>query len=286
MRHVTKQSRRPAMAVPNKKDNRTVFSVSAILGYFKSAVGLIKRRIAISLTIFFLVILVIVAFNTSLFSINNISYDFSDSDIECVSEDIISKAYFDEKPKIWSHYFFDSQKLKSKYLCLDNITFSWNPLYFNILKVSVSSSKPIARVVISKIDDYNTGVLREEIRYVTKEGRIITLVSQPDLPSFRYRISKDQNVDLINLSAADVESVIKLQKYLSTELKITSELDWAYDGSIRFRAPFAEEIYITLRDDLSIQLGSLQAILLASTIDKNKIQLIDLRFGNPVIHFR
>ncbi len=294
--HSSKPTRKGPMATPVKKEKKLSVSLAGIRNLIWGPFTFIKNRLILSAGISVLIMLVLLVYVTPLFQITNIVYDFRDTAEDCVSKQLIESHYFEKPPKVWSYLSFDGEALKKKHPCLDSIAFRWNPFSFNTLSVVIMAAEPIASVIITRIDAVNPSglgeqyfispFLSEELRYLTKEGNFVSLVTAPDLPKFRYRVLKNAKMEDMKISQKDLKMLLQLQKYMKTEFDVSNTLDFAQDGSIRLSTPFSEEIYITLHDDLSIQLGSLQAILGTATIDKKKIRLIDLRFGNPVIHFR
>ncbi len=294
---VSKSARKIPMATPVKGERRPLkISFSGITIFVSTFLTLLKARFLVFLSVLILVVFIIIFFFTSLLDIKNVAYRFKDEAEDCVSESAIKEHYFKKPAKVWAHYSYDGSSLKKKFPCLDDVSFNWNPFNFNTLSITVESAKPVAEITIVRIDAANLGgssdqyfisqALGEETGYLTRDGNFITLVAKPFVPKFKYRILKNQKVKDIHISVHELEKLLQIQKYFETEFDTIAIPDVASDGSVRLATPLLEEIYITLHDDLAVQLGSLQAILETSTIDKKKIHLIDLRFGNPVIIFR
>ncbi len=277
----SKPVRRQPMATPVKKDRKLTVSFSGGFATLKNIVSFFRRRWGVAIGVISLFAVLVLFFTTRLFEIQVITYKFLGDSEDCVSEQIIQETYFKKSPYVLSHFFLDGESLRKKYPCLDTLTFDWNPFAFNTLTVTVLAEHPIAQFTFVRVEDTT-----QEVRYVTRVGNFISLVSTPSLPQFRYLIPKDQKIDSLHLLEKELETLLQLQKYIKSEYDTDAIPDMTADGTVKFAAPFAEEIYVTLHDDLSVQLGSLQAILRMSTIDKKKIRVIDLRFGNPVITFK
>jgi hypothetical protein len=299
MRHArsnTKPVRRQPMATPVKKESKIRLSPSGVTEAIIGLYRLFRQKFILTIILAVLILIVYLIVGTRVFQIQKTSYVFKDTAEDCVSENLIKETYFKKKSFVWSHVFYDREILKKKYPCIDSLAFNWNPFSFNTLKVTVSSAKPVAQVLITRIEAttfsglseqyFNAQPIEEVSRYITEDGHFISFVSSPSVPKFRYRILKGQKIEDLHMSQKDLKLVLQLDRYVRQELTSPTDLDMAPEGSIRISAPIAEEIYVTLHDDLSIQLGSLQAILGTSTIDKKKIRQIDLRFGNPVVTFR
>lgn len=277
---VTRPVRRQPMATPVKKDRTFSLSFGGVGSLFKNIFLYLRGHVYLFIGLILLTVLSFLVFGTQLFQIQTITYTFSDLSEDCVSKATIHEEYFKHPPLVLSHFFMDGSRLRNKYPCLDTLTFGWNPFSFNTLAVYVYAEKPVAMFTV------RGGVEGDQIRYVTREGDFITLVASPSLPSFLYILQPEQKLASVHIDPKDLQTVLTLRKYMLDEFNSDAVPELFADGTVRVFAPFAEQIYITLHDDLSVQLGSLQAILGMATIDKKKIQTIDLRFGNPVIKFR
>lgn len=275
-----KPPRRHPMATPVKKDREFRFSFSGIISFITSSVSFLRRHVVVTISLIVLLVVGLLVFGTRVFEIQTISYVFAESSEDCVSKSSIQESYFKRSPKVWSYFFMDGLAMRKKYPCLDTISFGWNPFSFNTLTVHVYAEKPVAQFTIKG------GTEGDQIRYATREGNFISLVTTPSLPSFQYVLQPDQKLGALHIDPQELQMLLKLRKYMLDEFNSDVIPELTEDGTVRVSAPFAEQIYITLHDDLSVQLGSLQAILGMTTIDKKKILDIDLRFGNPVVKFK
>ncbi len=284
------------MATPLKKERKFSLTFSGIKNFSLNVWTFFRTRFLLAAFAGVSVFVVALIFFTAIFNIKSAEYSFKDFSNDCISRESIEKYYFKKNVKIWGYLFFDEAALKPRYACLDKIVFHWNPFTFNVIKVEVFAARPVAQMTVSRVDSnnltggseqfFNAPVLSEEVKFLTSEGNLINLVATPALPKFRIRIFRDQKIEQLHFPVKNIETLLQLNAYQEREFNASDTIDVLQDGTVRFKTQFAEEIYVTLHDDLSIQLGSLQAILRTSTIDKKKIRSIDLRFGNPVVHFR
>jgi hypothetical protein len=97
--------------------------------------------------------------------------------------------------------------------------------------------------------------------------------------SLRY--TQDTQVENIAFSQEHLVLILQLQEYLHKEFG-SAQLSLTDTGIAHFSLPNVQHVYTTLRQDMPSQLGSLQAILRTSTIDKSKLFSIDVRSGNAM----
>jgi hypothetical protein len=281
-----------AKAVKQKKDPKDYF------GSLKNAiiilVGSFKKNVLVGALIILVVVGAIVVFLTPVFVIKNIAYDFNDA-YGCMTEEQVKEVTSHSRVYPWTYINFNKNDLSNKYKCLVDVDFEWTPLRFYDLVVRVEGQKPVVKIIITKTDisDFSTGIdlyytantVEESIRYLTQDGTLINLSDQSGLFTIRYRTMSSVSVDSISLSSEEITKLFQIQKHFQKEYGIQVQPDVTSLGSVKVQLPFVENIYLTLREDLSKQLGSLQAVLSTSTINKVKIKVIDLRYGNPVVRY-
>jgi len=282
------------MAKPVKENKNSKVSAKNFKGNLFSF--LLKFQKHLYLSVGFLIILVglVSVYLTPVFLIKNINYDLKDSH-GCLSEDQLSGYLKKKRVYPWSYLFFDSKTVSKKYSCLVSFKIIWNPLYFYSINIKIVGLAPVMKVVVVKTDIsdatlgndayYSSNIFSEETKYLTKNGTVISIIDQTGMFTIRYRILKNDTADNIRISDDDIIKLFQIKNFMNKEYGVQVQPDVTSLGSVKLQLPFVENLYLSLRDDLQTQLGSLQAVLSTSTINKEKIKSIDLRYNNPVVRY-
>jgi hypothetical protein len=286
----SKDKRRP-MATPIREPlgRKNVFS------WFSGFYRYTAKHVYLTVLIIVLAGLSYILFFSNILVVKDLDIQ-PESALACVSRDSLKKEILDKRTFIGSHFFFNEEDFKKKNPCLKNITVSWSPLEFNTFKVSLTTLNPVLKVVVETVDSvdrtlmqdrmYDLPVLKEDIRYASTNGALIPFQGNISLIETKYRVFKDTSVQSLNLGSEYVTFIYQLREYLSNEFTYDPVLDSAIGGTVKTSAPFADALFFTSRLSLGGQLNSLQAVLKHVTINKSKIEAIDLRFGNPVIRYK
>jgi len=250
--------------------------------YFKLAI------VSILLTISF------VTFFTSAFAI--ISYNIKhDEKSGCLTREYIDTYVNLHITHIWSHVFFSDDELRNLHPCLEHLSLQWNPFSPKVVDVIVTARQPVLRVKTQRVNMQGSAVtaakifeepvVSEDTRFVLPGGRLVMLDSAPDIPEISLRYTQDTQVENIAFSQEHVIVILQLYEFLQKEFN-TTQISLTDTGIAHFSLPTVQHVYVTLRQDMPSQLGSLQAILSASTIDKRKLFSIDVRSGNAVVSYK
>jgi hypothetical protein len=198
--------------------------------------------------------------------------------------------------KIWSYFILNTKSLYSSHKCLNKILFKWNPFHFNTLSIEVFSKKPLARVVVVHLDSTNRALsgaayfsqqpLSQTIKYLTEDGYLIDLDDPVSLFQIKLFVLKETKTTDIRIVKKDLVQIMQLSRYFHDSFHSSSAIDMTPGRELRVSSTTADEVIFSLRGDIAHQLGSLQALLNASTIDRKKIDSVDVRFGNPVVRFK
>lgn len=290
---IGQHTKRP-MAKPIKEKKQIKLSKKHVTSVWVTITQFIKIHYIKLLAFIVALILIFVTFFTSVFSIT--SYTVSmDEKSGCLTREYLDSYVKLHLTSMWSHVFFSDEELRDLHPCLDRLSLQWNPFNPKVLTVQVTSRQPVLRVRTQRINIqanavravkiFEEPVASEDTRFLLPDGRLVTLDATPDVPEVALRYSQDTQVENIAFSQEHLILILQLHEYLEKEFG-SSQISLTDTGIAHFSLPTVQHVYTTLRQDMPSQLGSLQAILRAATIDKSKLFSIDVRSGNAVVRYR
>ncbi|MDQ3239655.1 MAG: hypothetical protein M3P33_03970 [bacterium] len=280
------QSRKKLMATPikGKPDFRQI-----------SFQGIRFSKIQIILLGMFFVLFFMgyIAFFTSILKISEIKYASTKS-LDCVDHGNIQTQLIPKNPFIWEYVTIDKNSFKNKHPCVNNVWITWSPLKFNTYTVYVTSQKPILRIVHSVVADnsvsesqdslFDMPIISRQIKFASRNGNLFKMEKDSKVMEIELFGSKNYLKDKLPDNLLDF--VFQFNNYIKKEYATDTKIVAVEGGTIRSTFLYSDYIYLTTRVSLGQQLNSLQSVLKQSTINKQKIGTIDLRFGNPIIRFK
>ncbi len=132
---------------------------------------------------------------------------------------------------------------------------------------------PVARLLTLN-ENYQFGI--------DDAGKIISLNDSPDIPSIIY--SGDERIVVGgNLPKMQIRNLLDILKGLKLINYLYERTFWTIESNLIVQSK--PTVVFDLKSDSSIQLASLQLILEKAKIDKDQIEIIDLRFDKPVLRY-
>jgi hypothetical protein len=292
---LVKKVRRQNMATPIKEQRTPHEQLGSFVSRVRAFSRFFRKHIIITSGAIGVIVLLCVLLFSPFFAVTQYTVSL-DKNKGCLTENYVREKIVMPGAKVWSYLFFNRDALYKKHQCLNTISFGWNPFNFHTISISVISKTPLARILVTQIDSTNHSLsgreyflqqpLTQQIKYLTTEGALIDLEETVHLFQFRLLVLKDVPVSRVSISQNELVSLMQISQYFEDAFKSTARIDVTPDKDVRIASAVSDEVIFSLRKDISVQLGSLQALLQTSTIDKKKILSIDVRFGNPVVRFK
>jgi hypothetical protein len=277
------------------KDKQGAKNISAGLpSRIKQLFYFFRKRASLTLTIVVLGSLSLIGLFTPVLKISAVEVEL-DAKSGCLSEQYVRQYVLTQYSYVWSHLFFEDDELRAMHPCLEKLEMKWNPFSPKSIKAKVIAREPVLRVQVQIVqaESENLGtdsiffrqVVNEEVWFMLGNGTLVQLDAEPQIPSITLRHNGTTSVQSVVFTADRVKSLLQLINFCEQDLGFTPELMVNDYGVVRFSAPFSQNVFISLRNDLRVQLGSLQSVLRASTIDRSKLYSLDVRSGNAIIRF-
>lgn len=277
------------------KEKKGVKDVSlGLFGRLKQNFTFFRKHVYLSVAIVAVSFLILVGLFTPVLKISTVNVEF-DAKSGCLSEQYMRQYVLTQYPYIWSHFFFKDDELRYMHPCLEKLQMKWNPFSPKTVGVTIVARKPVLRVLVQTVqgESGNLGtdsiffgqVVNEEVWFMLGNGTLVQLDAEPQIPTIFLRHNGKNSIQSITFTADRVKSLLQLINYCEEDFAFTPELMVNDYGVVRFSAPFSQNVFLSLRNDLRVQLGSLQSVLRASTIDRSKLYSIDVRSGNAIIRF-
>lgn len=217
------------------------------------------------------------------------SVEIVDNNLDCVNQ-----AFIKEESRFIGKNLFNVEtkntetKIKNKFLCIKDISFS--KVLPNKLRMHITTRKPLLRVIKFQEMEASTSSILENIStpsaqqsvesYFMDDEGILFAKSLDDLDIPNIFVI-DKNITLgRKISGINIESVIKILNNLRVFGVDTKTILISGNDLVIYSVP---KIIFSLKNEIDLQIASLQLILERSKIDSSKVEFIDLRFDKPII---
>jgi hypothetical protein len=277
------------MATPIKKPGDKKITLSLL----SNSLRLSRKKIVSGIVLALLTISIFITLFTDVFKVKKLIV-IPKSALNCVSESVLEKKIVKDNTFIWSALFYNKKDLVNTVSCLNSLKIAWTPMDFHTYTVNLSVKVPVLKVKIlttestdrnMRQDDlFTVPVSKESILYSTSNGSLLKFEENLNLPEIKLRVFENEKIQKIPTEL--LTTIYQLRTYFMKEYSEEPVFETTSGGTIRVSLSQLETSLFTYRVSLGSQLNSLQALLKQSTINKAKIELIDLRFGNPVVRFK
>lgn len=289
---IGQHGKRPmAKQIREKKDLKKTSLES--VGSFKKAIAFFRRHFVFTFIFVFICFAIYVALYTPAFKIKSVEVTL-DEQTGCLSKQYVEQYMLTHYSMMWSQFFFSDEDLLNMHPCLEKMQVKWNPFNPGVLQATVIARKPVLKVTTQVIDGsgykdtaafFSAPVISEDLRYMLTDGRLVQLDAEPQVPHVIVRYLSTTQLDAIHFDKETIVALLQVREFLLKEYNYDPQIITSDTGIIQVNAPFARSVFISLRGDIARQLGSLQAILRTSTIDRSKLDSIDVRSGNAVVKY-
>ncbi len=283
-----------AQAVKEKEKKGIKERSAGVVTWSKRSVLFFRKHLIVSIVFLLLLVFVGLGLFTSLFRIQKVIVSL-DKKTGCLSEEYVQQYILTKASFMGEAFFFSEEELLRMHPCLRSFRFEWNPFSPTVGKVSIQAHVPILRVNVENISlvsgdstaesIFNAPVDSEEMRFMLSNGSLVILDAEPEVPSIALRHFTNDSIDSVRITHDQLTSLLQLIVFCDKEFGFSPDIILAENGVLMFAAPFSERVYMSIHKDMREQLGSLQAVLRASTIDRSKLYSIDVRSGSAIIRY-
>jgi hypothetical protein len=282
------------MAKPIKENIPQKKRGTGLLARFTLLVSYFRRRLLLAFGIILGTLIILVGVFTTTFRVADVTVS-RDAQSGCLSDEYVKQYILTEHSFIWSAIFFHDDQLRNMHPCLESLSVHWNPFSLKTVGVEVHARKPVLKVIVRSVRSnaeslgtdsiFFAPVVSEEGWFMLNNGTLVQLDAEPQIPTIWLLHDSQRPVQSVSFTEERVTYLLQIIHFCESDFSFSPQLVVNDYGVVRFSAPFSQNIFLTLRSDLRMQLGSLQSVLRASTIDRSKLYSIDVRSGNALIRF-
>lgn len=245
-------------------------------------------KFVIPFLLFLIIVLVIFLVQSKILLIQNV--DINLSKVNCINSEDLKRGLNLQNQNL---LFLDSDKfrkdLEKKHYCIKQIDL--NKIFPNKVQLNIKGREAFAKLIVLKntasdsagilYEATNSSNLKSDNFIIDDEGVVFNKEKNASLLNI---FIKDENLMLgKKISQFDIKKITKILRILN-ELRIfVKSVILSGEDSILIESN--PQISMSSKENLDLQLASLQLILTEAKINEESIEFIDLRFDKPIVRY-